>query len=66
MTREVLSQSRIELRCFLKGHAMSGVVETQHPGAGNARGEPVGLCGANQDVFAGADQKRGRFDLRKA
>ncbi len=65
MTREVLSQRRIELRCFLKRHAVPRIVETQHAGVGNARGEPIGLGGANQDVFPGADQKRGRFDLRE-
>ena len=65
MACEVLSQRCVELRCLLKGHAVPRIVETQHVGVGNTRGEPVGLGGANQDVFAGADQKRGRFDLRE-
>jgi len=65
MMRKVLSQRRIELRCFLKRHAVPRIVETEHAGVGNACGEPIRLCGANQDVLAGADQKRGRFDLRE-
>ncbi len=65
MMRKVRSQARIELRCFLKGDAMPRVVETQHAGVGNARGEPVGLGGSDQDVFAGANQKRWSFDLRE-
>ena len=64
MMRKVRSQRRVELRCFLKGDAMPRVIETQHTGLGNARGEPVGLAGANQDVLAGANQKRWSFDLR--
>ena len=56
---EVLAEGSIELRGFLEGDAVTGIIESQHFSVRNALRESIGLLGPNQDIFARADQERG-------
>jgi hypothetical protein len=60
----MLTQGSVQPSRLLEGDPVARVIEAQHFCVWNPFGEPIGLRGPNQDVFAWTDQEGRQLNLR--